>query len=331
MLLLIKPQPKRKNKILYFTSLGRITMDWKNNKEIAAYFKFSNVMESDPNGLRQAIVRKMASIHPDNTSGVFIDDESKNLWQHLNSAKEFIDNQSIEKSTDENDKQLIPMSQVMDLVKVITATGTQTVSLTPSLIKSEIRSDTRSSAFLPRLGSGVFATLSAFFFTFPNTAKDNPIIGPWLQLPNSQYYLLCVSLLSGWLFIRTWIQEKRQEELIDYLSSDEGLRRILFNMFYGHVDHNMLGRQFSLPSFTHAIKLRHSNRDPSIVRIMEVYKSVLLGATPKLSRSIVDKIALMQIDKLIQRGLVVELPHSGLDRIFELSEAAYNDIRQRYY
>lgn len=148
MLLLIKPQPKRKNKILYFTSLGRITMDWKNNKEIAAYFKFSNVMESDPNGLRQAIVRKMASIHPDNTSGIFIDDESKNLWQHLNSAKEFIDNQSIEKSTDENDKQLIPMSQVMDLVKVITATGTQTVSLTPSLIKSEVRSDTRSRAFL---------------------------------------------------------------------------------------------------------------------------------------------------------------------------------------
>ncbi|HGY7489410.1 TPA: hypothetical protein ACNTDU_004435, partial [Escherichia coli] len=121
------------------------------------------------------------------------------------------------------------------------------------------------------------------------------------------------------------------EELIDYLSSDEGLRRILFNMFYGHVELNMSGRQFSLPSFTRAIKLRHSNREPSIVRIMEVYKAVLLGATPKLSRSIVDKIALMQIDKLIQRGLVVELPHSGLDRVFELSEAAYNDIRHRHY
>lgn len=301
-------------------------MNWKDNKEIAAYFKFSNVMESDSSELRQAIVRKMASIHPDNNSGVFIDDESKNLWQHLNSAKEFIDNQSIEKSKGENHKQLIPMSQVMDLVKLITAAGTQTVGLTPSLIKSEVRSDTRTRAFLPRLGSGVFATLSAFFFTFPNTAKDNPIIGPWLQRPESQYYLLCVSLLSGWLFIRTWIQEKRQEELIDFLSSDEGLRRILSKMYCGYVGFNISERKFSLPDFTRAINLRDSNRGSVIAIVIREHKSLLLGSTPKLSRSIVDKIALMQIEKLIQRGLIVELSHSGLDRTFELSEAVYNDI-----
>ncbi|HBU6319966.1 hypothetical protein OIN57_06335 [Klebsiella pneumoniae] len=306
-------------------------MNWKDNKEIAAYFKFSNVMESDSSELRQAIVRKMASIHPDNNSGIFIDDESKNLWQHLNSAKEFIDNQSIEKSKGENHKQLIPMSQVMDLVKVITAAGTQTVSLTPSLIKSEVRSDTRTRAFLPRLGSGVFATLSAFFFTFPNTAKDNPIIGPWLQRPESQYYLLCVSLLSGWLFIRTWIKEKRQEELIDFLSSDEGLRGILSEMSCGYVGFNISERKFSLPAFTRAINLRYSNREPVIARVIMGYKSLLFGSMPKLSRSIVDKIALMQIEKLIQRGLIVELPHSGLDRMFELSEAAYNDIRHGHY
>lgn len=306
-------------------------MNWKNNKEIAAYFKFSNVMGSDSSELRQAIVRKMASIHPDNNSGIFIDDESKNLWQHLNSAKEFIDNQSIEKSKGENHKQLIPMSQVMDLVKVITAAGTQTVSLTPSLIKSEVRSDTRTRAFLPRLGSGVFATLSAFFFTFPNTAKDNPIIGPWLQRPESQYYLLCVSLLSGWLFIRTWIKEKRQEELIDFLSSDEGLRRILSEMSCGYVGFNISERRFSLPAFTRAINLRYSNREPVIAKVIMGYKSLLFGSMPKLSRSIVDKIALMQIEKLIQRGLIVELPHSGLDRMFELSEAAYNDIRHGHY
>ncbi|MGX8894959.1 hypothetical protein ACWWJS_26545, partial [Enterobacter cloacae] len=82
--------------------------------------------------------RQMALLHPDNNSGIFIDDESKKRWQQLSSAKEFIDNQSIEKSMGENNKQMVPMSQVMDLVKVITATGTQTVSLTPSLIKSEV-------------------------------------------------------------------------------------------------------------------------------------------------------------------------------------------------
>lgn len=308
-------------------------MNWKDNKEIAAYFKFSNDMGSDSSGLRQAIVRKMASIHPDHNSGIFIDDESKNLWQHLNSAKEFIDNQPIENSLDENNNQLIPMSQVMDLVKVIAATGNQTISLTPSSIKSEVRSDTRSRAFLPRLGSGVFATLSAFFFTFPNTAKDNPIIGPWLKIPESQYYLLCITLISGWLFIRTWIQEKKQEEIIDYLSSDEGLRRILSNMFYGYNDSNMLERKFSLASFTSAIKLRRHNHESLPIKIMGLYRSALLGVTPRLTRSILDKIALMQIEKLIQRGVVVELPHSGLDRTFEISEAALNDIIHRgsYY
>ncbi|EPF6087188.1 hypothetical protein DMB99_07060 [Proteus mirabilis] len=306
-------------------------MNWKNNKEIAAYFNLPNITGNDTSELRQAIVRQMALLHPDNNSGIFIDDESKKRWQQLSSAKEFIDNQSIEKSMGENNKQMVPMSQVMDLVKVITATGTQTVSLTPSLIKSEVRSDVRIRAFLPRLGSGVFATLSAFFFTFPNTAKDNPIIGPWLQRPESQYYLLGVSLLSGWLFIRTWIQEKRQEELIDYLSSDEGLRRILSSMFCECFKFNMSERKFSLPDFTRAIKLRHSAREPHIARVMMAYKSLLLGSAPKLSRTIIEKIALMQIEKLIQRGLVVELPHSGLDRIFEISEAAYNDIKDRNY
>lgn len=102
-------------------------------------------------------------------------------------------------------------------------------------------------------------------------------------------------------------------------------------MFYGHVGLNISERKFSLPSFTHAIKLGHGNWEPFIEKFIRTYKSLLLGSTPKLSRSIVDKIALMQIEKLIQRGLIVELPHSGLDRIFELSEAAYNDIRHRNY
>lgn len=293
-------------------------MNWESAEQIAAFFDFSDTPHEDPVALRLAIIRKMASVHPDHHQGNFKDAETETLWDQLNSAKVFLDTQDKAAFVSKKNTQLIPLSQVTELVKIITEAGKPSFENSVSSLKAEARSDARSDGILPRISSGVAATICAFLFAFPNTIKDNPILGDLLKYQLTQMILLTLSFFFAMIFMMTWSNEKRQEAKVDFLSTEEGLKHTLY-ILCRHIN--------SAPRFAHsdliqAISPRSKNSRSGNLEVMNPFG---FGSN-RLSMSLADRIASLQLDKLKQRGMIIELPQTGLDRIYEFSENAYLEL-----
>ncbi|NNR20427.1 hypothetical protein GBT08_19215 [Escherichia coli] len=290
-------------------------MNWDSAEQIAAFFDFPDTLREDPVALRLAIIRKMASVHPDHHQGNFKDIETETLWDQLNSAKVFLDTQDKAAFLDQTSTQLIPLSQVTELVKVISQTGRNSIENSVSSLKAEARSDARSDGIVPRISSGVAATICAFLFAFPNTVKDNPIIGELLKNQQMQLMLLILSFFFAMLFMMTWSNEKRQEAKVDFLSTEEGLKHTLYKLSR-HINNS---RRFAHNDLIQAIRPSSRNSRSSYLEVMNPF----IFSSNRLSMSLADKIASLQLDKLKQRGMIIELPQTGLDRTYEFSETAY--------
>lgn len=292
-------------------------MKWNNPEQIAAYFDLQGFEDGDLAALRRAVVKKMASIHPDKNPEKFSDPKNEELWHELNSAKEFIQDEAEITRPSSSGNEMIPISQVTELVKLITQSNSVPAATRVSELKNEARQDAHSRGFIPRVGSGAFAAVSAFLFTFSSSAKDHPLLGEWLQTTTAQYVLLVAMLYSGMFFVMTWARERRQEGLVEFLCSEEGLRETMIRLLDGRSDRNH-PRKFTLREFTEQLR-------PSRHRAHYSPLLVLFGGQ-HISRSIADQISSVQLERLTKRGIVVELPDKGLDRAFEVSRSAYDAI-----
>ena len=294
-------------------------MKWNSTEQIATYFDLRGTDEDGLDALRRAITKKMASIHPDTNRDGFPNSETEELWHTLHSAKEFIEKSIASSGLESSQNQLIPVSQVTELVKSITQAGLQPVETRLLSLKTEARDDARSRGIVPRIGSGVFAAVSTFLFTFSSSAKDHPLMGGWLQTTMAQYILLAAMFYSGIFFLMTWTRERRQEELVEFLSTEDGLRETMIHLFRRHSEKHEHTRRFTLRGLTQELM-------PS--RHWEHYSPFLvLFGRQYISRSLADKIAALHVERLLKRGVVIEHPQKGLDRVFEMSGATYEELK----
>ena len=292
-----------------------MNMNWDSTEQIAIFFDFPEATHNDPVALRLAITRKMASVHPDNNQGDFEDIKTETLWNQLHSAKAFLDVRGKTGIGDQTNTQMIPLSQVTELVKVITEAGRPSLEASVSALKAEARSDARSDVTVPRISSGAIATICGFLFAFPNTVKDNPIFGHLLKYTEVQLFLFIMSFMFAMIFVMTWSNEKWQEQKVGFLSTEEGLKHTLSAL--NHQNNN--SRQFTHSNLTQAIN--PTSRYGHFVS-HEIMTSFMFGSK-RLSMSLTDKIATLQLDKLKQRGVIIELPQAGLERTYEFSESAF--------
>lgn len=278
-------------------------MIWKSIEQVALYFQFDDVKD-DPERLRRAIKGKMKEVHPDPNGDKFENKSTKELWHQLQSAKEFVDEQA--KST-----QLIPISQIATLVESLSGSGSYPIEARVTNLKAEARVESRSRNLIPRIGSGVFAAISGFLFTFSSSAKDHPLLGELIGSTIVQVFLLVMAFYSSVFFMLTWRRENLLEEKVGFLSSEEGVRETLIKLLKSRKKQKQ-PRRFSLRDLTYEISgNRHGKSSPS---------SLLLG-DGSISASTADKIAGVQVDRLLKRGLIVELPQNSLEREFEVSPA----------
>lgn len=292
-------------------------MHWNSTEQIATYFDLLNETDGESQSLKKAISKKLAQIHPDKNGNEFANPETEHLWHELQSAKEFVEKvTATEAQTSEH--QLIPISQMTELVRLITQSNSQPFETRLSSLKIEAREDARAKGMIPRIGSGVFAAVSAFLFTFSSSAKDHPLLGQWLQTSIAQYMLLAATLYSGMFFLMTWSRERRQETLVEFLSSEEGLRKTLANLFSERLHREENPRRFTLRELTAQLRPSYHREHSSVLL-------VLLGGQ-SISLSVADKIASLHVERLSKRGVIIELPQKALDRMFEVSRATFDEL-----
>jgi len=287
-------------------------MNWQNVEQIVAYFE----IDSSPDDIQEiikALKKRMSKLHPDNNSQQSQTEKQKEDWQELVSAKEFMENK--------NDNQLISLSQLPALIKSLNASTLVPIETRITKLKNDAHESFHRSNALPRISSGVFAAITGFLFTFSGAIKDHPLLGEWLSTSTSQMVLLGLMFYSGVFFIYTWIREKRQEEKVAWLTSNEGIKRILAQVLKRERDEKSNNIKITHGELMSEISGRDSLRHSESV--------ALILSRARLPLSITEKIVDIQIESLLERGVLVELPVKGFEKTYEVTRQAVDELLRR--
>jgi hypothetical protein len=196
---------------------------WKSLADVAGDFEVTTGA-SDPEVVRGELKKIMSSIHPDKNGGQFKTEEDKSRYLRAKEALEFLDVHVQVGSS------LIPISQLPALFGAVSqALASQSpreslVLQTTYLTDARYRIARRFA--LPKIGSGVFATITGFLVTFSDKFEKNPILGPLLNSTTSQIVLLLLITYSVIFFILSWNRERHAESAAEYLLSESALREI---------------------------------------------------------------------------------------------------------
>lgn len=283
-------------------------MDWESIEQVNSYFGL-DVDNDNPNAVRRAIIKKMRKIHPDNNENQFKSENERLLWNELNSAKEFLNNFDKESAT------LISMSQLPAIIQSIQKANLPSIENRVSDFRQEVRADSHS-RYLPfRIGSSVFAGIFGSLWAFSRALKDHPVLGDFISSKQANLAFILLMLLSGFCFLLTWVIEKKQEEHLDRLLTEEGIGTTIINLLRGPreiwIERQGNRRRFTLRDITWVLSKRGSIDEFS---------------SHKLRPGIAEKVAKLQIASLKERGALIELPNKGFERIYELSTEATNEL-----
>jgi hypothetical protein len=183
---------------------------------------------TDIEGLRKTIAGEMASIHPDRNGGDFQSPEVKERFHQLQQAEEWLQQQA------DSANALVPISQLPAIIAALAPALTQSPRAEAAQLRTDCRDDERRALrnryALPKIGSGVFATISGALFTFSGSLAEHPVLGRFATDPMFPMFLGAFSLYAGMFFVTTWWAERREEDRFEWLMS-EGGRRETFNQF----------------------------------------------------------------------------------------------------
>ncbi|NII55824.1 hypothetical protein FHS47_003196 [Lutibacter sp. SG786] len=259
--------------------------------------------------------RMITSLHPDKSGGEFASESDKDRYLRASSALAFIESQSV--STQE----LISVSNmpvlVAAIVKAVRSSETESTTQLRANLISDSRSYVSRRALLPRIGSSVFGAICLCLLTFPEKFGSNPLIGRFVSSPDASIVLLSAVMLSAMFFAMTWYGERRTESAVEYWSSDACLSVIWEALMSegarsaGHISEITAGDIYRVIDMLSSGYYRRLVSTP----IFRPYAS-MLGA--RLDHASVEKIAALQIQRLIERGVISRVERPSLETRYKV-------------
>lgn len=284
-------------------------MAWTSTDDIVKELKL-NSSSDDFNGLKSELRLKLAELHPDKKGGSFTSSDDEEKYNKVAAAYDFVNLSS------QGSKALIPITQLPAIIKAVRdaqlAPTQSQVSQLRTECREESRFDARNRHTLPRIGSGVFAAICTFLFTFSSSLSEHPLLGFIAKNMVIQMTMVVLAAYAGIFFLLTWVRERKEEGLTDFIMSENGRREIFNNvlMVAGH-------KKFSVRNVMKTIQeLFGSRRSDSPFHI---FTSVFF-AQPTVKSSIAEKIAQMHLLELEKRGAVHRVEVPSIDALFEFDE-----------
>lgn len=293
-------------------------MTWISTKQIIEDLGLKSKPD-DYDGLKRELRTKLAEIHPDKNGGAFSSLEDEELYNQISSAYEFV-NLTCREST-----ALIPVTQLPAIIKAVKdaqlAPTEHQVGQLRAECREESRLDTHNRYALPRIGSGVFAAICASLFTFSGSLAKHPVLGSLAQNMTVQVLLLVMAAYAGIFFLMTWIRERKEEELIDYLMSETARREIFHHIMF-HIHHadgnDSTSRQFSIRDVMEVIEERWGGRRRYSSSPF-IFLSVFLGSRG-IKPSLIEKIAQIHLLEMEKRGAIHRIEAPSMDLVYEFDD-----------
>jgi ribosomal protein S25 len=300
-------------------------MNWRSTEDVIRSLKLSSDSK-DFNALKRELRTRLAEVHPDKNGGQFADEATEAEYNKISAAYEFITHAS------DDAHALIPVTQLPAIIKAVREAQVAPTQTQINSLKAECRTESRAMAhdrhLLPKIGSGVFAAICAFLFTFSGSLADHPLLGMYAKNPMVQIGLLVVAASSGFFFIMTWSRERREEAKVEWLMSDQG-RRDIFDKLLREARDPMSGRrkgQFTARQVVDAIMEKSGLHYRSSVSIMASF----LFSRRGLSISVAEKITEVHLLELEKRGAIRRVEDPSIEAVYEFEDKVIKSATDEY-
>ena len=290
-------------------------MNWTTTDEIVKELRLESTPD-DFESLKRELRLRLASCHPDKTGGAFSSKDDETQFNTVAAAYEFVNQASRES------RALIPVTQLPAIIKAVRDAQLAPSGPSTSQLRSECRVESRLTArsqySFQRIGSGVFAAICVFLFTFSGSLAEHPILSPLAKNSFAQLGLLSLAGVAGLFFVMTWIGEKRQEARVEWLMSGNGRRELFEELINETHDHTSPSkpRRFTSRNLVDLILWRsprcHSNPYGNLFEI--------LSLEPRVSLSLAEKIAEIHIPELEKRNAIRRVDDPSIDAVYEINE-----------
>jgi hypothetical protein len=127
---------------------------------------------SSPEGLRDAVIARLASLHPDKTGGQFRDEEQENSFRKVKGFLERLDSETSISS------QLIPINHVVTLVDILSklqASNSRGPELKQIEVSDRYKTYLKRKYALPKITSAIVAALCFALFSLLGNFRQNPL------------------------------------------------------------------------------------------------------------------------------------------------------------
>lgn len=284
---------------------------WKSLADVAGEFGVATGA-SDPEVLRGELKKIMSSIHPDKNGGQFKTEEDKSRYLRAKEALEFLDVHAQVGSS------LIPISQLPVLFGAFSQAFASQSPRESTVLQAAYLTDARSRIarrfVLPKIGSGVFATITGFLVAFSDKFEKNPILGPWLNSTSGQMILLSLIAYSAMFFVLSWYRERQAEAAAEYLLSEAALREI-FAAICRSTEPTATPQRVSSQQILEAVEDSGGYR----------YHRSPLGPMffgSRVDLQTIEKATAVQIQRLVERKLLSRVDIPAVDTWYEVSRDA---------
>ena len=272
---------------------------------------------ADYEAVRDELKKVMSSSHPDRNGGNFSSEECKNRFLRAQEALGFLELRAQAGSA------MIPVSQLPAVISALSQALATTSSSNANALQSNYMPDARARISrrytLPKIGSGVFATVTGFLVAFSDKFATHPLLGPLLNERVSQQFLLLLMMSSGFFFLLSWYKEKQSEAKAEYLMSESALGRLF----------KIIKVESTANGETHRINSRQILKAVEIISgNIYTYPSGLLSSIALyMSRSRVDlqtieNAAAIQTQRLIERKVLTRVDAASIDALYDVHHSS---------
>lgn len=278
-------------------------MDFENIQQIQQAF---NLTEDNAEGLRKQLRNLQASLHPDKHGGDFASPIDKEMFIQIEDAIRFLDEKQHEQTA------LVPLSTVLELVKIIRDSSPPAYRASDELLSAQISSqikEIKTQNIEQKITLTAVTTVLTAIWLFPSTIKDNPFLGYITADPMQKTLftgLWLASLVATGLFwIKTWRGEDRQKRVYSSLRT-ENFQNQLFLEYYASSFGNGVRHQdvFTKAEFMYFLSSRNPMKPPSDMLLN-------IELDPELQQSLADVIFARAennevIKKVTKKGNLIE-------------------------
>ena len=297
-------------------------MSWRSLEELSTEFGLG--ASADREAVRSELQRRLAALHPDKNGGEFASEEQKGEFHRLSEALEFLESPaSMPTAVVTNTEMSTRTLQCLEQIEKLLARAESRRSASPGTSAEHRDAVTREATTRFRaswIRSSVFASMAGSIVAFSQALPNNAVLGWIADSAIITGFLSVAFLAAGALALVGRLKEDRTRHHASWLLSEEGL---------GHTVRGCLRRTsndggsiITKRGLAHEVTMVQLPwHKPKFVRWADRW---LLGS---VSTTLAERIAEIQLSVLIDRGLIRQDGHLGLEPKFVMDKERVETLR----